>query len=276
MIQDETGKLAIWDIFRETYAVFFTHLKSHVILSYLYSLPIGFFVLGGGLDLSSISPGHGMAELDLPPVFWGFIVVAFLWAAVIHLLYFRLYLLGRDRYLSFSLPDLGRMVVKFVLYSVLFILLLFIFMLSANMVIGLVTLIFSALTGGSPLTTTITVLSGLAASVFLFIIALRMLPTFASIAENARFLPFRESWYYTRGEGLKLVFIYLTILAPAWFVVFLTSAAVTAVMPGDLSDVSPSSGSGLLILQLLLSPVGVAPGALIGAATTRVYCLLVR
>ncbi|WP_417316760.1 hypothetical protein [Emcibacter sp.] len=276
MIQSEERTLSVVDVAKETYLTFRTNLKQHAILSYVFYLPFSLFLFVPGLSLTKhVAPG-GNVTFQFSSAYLAFVAMAFLVTSALTLLFFRLHLLGCGNFLKFSLPDLGRMLLKYILYLAAMIILLLIFMLVMTTGLGLVLSVISGVSGLDIAPQGNRPLSLMIATIITIItvgISFRMQITFVSIAENRSFIPFREAWYYSRNNSLTIFTSLLLSVLPAWvFSMLLLNLLAGFFGITGTAMIDPA----FIIVQYMLSPLILAPSSLFCCCMTRIYTRLVR
>ncbi|MFC7048252.1 hypothetical protein [Emcibacter nanhaiensis] len=278
MTQPEQKTLPVLRVVKEAYLTFRANLKQHIFLSYIFYLPLTLFLFAPELlVIKYMTLADGQIAYHLSKLQLSYLAASFLIFVALTMLFFRLHLLGRDNFLKFSLPDLGRILVKYLLYLAAMIILLMIFVIMVTTVLGLVLSIVAGISGldlapqhNRALAMTIAT----AISLLTVGISFRMMMTFISIAENRKFIPFKEAWYYTRNNGVALFLCFLLTFLPAWLVYmacFNLLAALLATTGNGTATIDPT----FIVAQYVLCPIIFAPGSLFCAGLTQAYAYLV-
>lgn len=264
-MRNQMDKLPIIGIVQSAYQKFYGSLKHHIVLSYLFMLPLYLIQNIWGLRLEDlINPQTKEVLIGKEGALITILVLSIAVSQLVSILYYRLYTCGKEHYLRLSPGRLGHIYGKSFLYTLTVFALLFLALICLSTLGGLIL---------SILTNTVGFFSSSAANfsaviaiitAVLFALFLRATPTFISIARDATFISLKDAWYYTRGKTVSFFVLTLLAILPLYILNYAMTRMVGNFFPGD-------STVTVQIFLYLISPIALAPAAIFYAACAQVY-----
>lgn len=266
--------LPIVTIIKASYRDFFDQIKSHVILSYLISLPFFLAKILGWINLPAILSQNAQGIFTLPLIIY--MIASLLLFALMVIFYFRLYSLERYNFLKINLHNLADIYGNTLMYGIMAAGLLIIATICLTLMGGLLASIITNILslGGDQLAVVNSmwmIVMMIMVLILIFTISLRLQPTFISIAQGQRSLPFKTSWFHTTGHSRDIFLISAAVLILPYIASYIAQYIVIHMtgMPyvkGEILEFSIVSQ----ILFYLLSPISLASVALLCAASCNI------
>lgn len=199
-------QLPILAIIQASYRDFFTRIRSHVILSYLISLPFFLANMLGWVTMPNFQAANPENFFTLELAIY--MIASLMLFTLLIILYFRLYTLGRENFLKVSFSGLAEIYGRMLIYSLMAAGLLFITIICLTLVTGLIAgILTNILAFGGQAQLLTNYMAIMVTLIMTFVISLRLQPTFISIAQGLPPMPFKTSWYHTRGHSRDILII---------------------------------------------------------------------
>lgn len=249
MNNDINQKLPYQNIIKNTYRTFYTNIKQYLIISYLLMLPVFLMSLLLPITIEPQSSLSGTMIIYLLLVM--FLIIVF----TIFLL--RLYTLGGQNLYKIKPANFLIIFGKTLFYYITLYTVFILAILSVGLLFGLVVSVINSVAGETALNASmVSNIVLLFMSLFLMLIALRVMPTFISIAISDNFLPMKSAYYYTRDNNKRLIWIGMICALPAFLIVNQFSILFTQIDP---------------VILYVLSPMSLIPYALLLAVGAEIY-----
>lgn len=270
MQEQPLDQLPVLSIIQASYRDFFTQIKSHVILSYLISLPFFLINFMGWVRLPNLQTADMTDSFTFGLLFYmgGYLLAI----SLLVVFYFRLFTLGQENFLKISLPKLANIYGRTLIYSIMAAGLILIALLCLSLIGGLVISIIAGIFAmAQQQITLINFIIGIITLGLTFTIALRLQPTFISLAIGKTPLPFKTSWFFTAGHSWNIFLIcaaalllpYICGTIAQYFAIILTNVSA---LKGQVSNMSTAR----YVIFYLLSPISLASVALVSAASCNI------
>lgn len=249
MNNDINEKLPDHDIIKNTYCSFYKNIKDYLLLSYIIMFPV--FLMSLALPIN-IEP-----DAPLSSTVVSYLILVALLIIVFTILMLRLYTLDRTSLYKIKFVDFISIFIKTFFYYIALYTVFILAILSVILLFGLVISVINSFAGEAGLDNTIiAIIVRFFTLLFLTLIALRVMPTFVSIAIKDNFLPMKSAYYFTRDNNKRLIWIGIASTLPTLLIV------------NQLSIFAAHINS---LIFYLLSPLSLTPYALLLAAGSEIY-----
>ena len=225
-------KLDIISITQNSYKLVFKHFEAHAFLSYIFILPLMFIGYASGLttgeltdpETNRIIEGAGIAVfLSLSSIM--FLIMLFT------IFLFRLYSLGRQKFLKLSFKKTFKILGWSSAYYILFFLVLILAEITAIMLMMTIVDIISANLGSEILKDLLIIFVFLGGIILFAFISCKLNLTFISIARGEKIIIFKNSWYYTTGHIRSIMTIYFFTMIIPYIITIITKILISNSFP---------------------------------------------
>jgi len=266
MQDNPSPRLPIMALLRTSYRMFFDQIKSHLVISYLFSLPFLIINISGWLNLSNFQPQNpgSFFTAQLMVV----IALSFLLLTFLAIVYFRLFMMGPGNFLKISLGKLADIYGHMLIYGLMAAGLLLIALICLLLLSGLVVSIVTNILPSAPLHLMLNSLAVIFTLGLTLVISLRLQPSFISIAIGDRPLPFKSSWYYTMGHNRDIFLIGAGAIILPYICDFILKYITMRIFTDPLAEGQAIEFTAFnYFIFYLLSPVSLASIGLLSAAS---------
>jgi hypothetical protein len=257
-------KLNILALTKETYALVFKHYKLHILLAYVFFLPITILAYNSGLSTGKFIDPKTLTFVEGAgsTIFYGILFIMF-FSMLLSIFYFRLYSLGKDKFLNISGSDTFKVLSKYTLYYILFILVLFISAITVGLLIGIIIAVIKSNMQIGTVTILLDAVIPMVLMLIFAIISCKLNLTFISIARNEKTIIFKNSWFYTTDHIKSMLLIYALTAGPAYIFVVLINYLI--------AQNFEAQSQMLMIVSGLIAPISALAISFACAAGSLIY-----